>query len=158
MITRILVGVDESEPSNRAAALAGELAAHLGARVGLLHVVHPPLHDPARMEIADDLQQTMVERSYPLLASLHSQLPASVAVEEFVLIGHPADEIVAHARAWKADLVVVGDHNRHALSRFLLGSTADRVVRKSPCAVLVAREPDAAPAALQPAAETAAAG
>jgi len=54
-------------------------------------------------------------------------------------IGNPAKEIVDLAGEAEADLVVVGTHGRHGVSRWVLGSVAERVVRYAPCPVLVAR-------------------
>jgi nucleotide-binding universal stress UspA family protein len=51
--------------------------------------------------------------------------------------GRPAASIVEHARAEKADTIVVGTHGRTGLSRLVIGSVAERVVRLAPCDVLV---------------------
>jgi len=51
-------------------------------------------------------------------------------------------EIVALARDERADLIVIGTHGRAGMSRMLLGSVTDRVVRLAPCPVLTVREPD----------------
>ena len=55
--------------------------------------------------------------------------------------GAPHEEIVALARDERADLIVIGTHGRGGVSRALLGSVADRVVRLAPCPVLTVREP-----------------
>lgn len=55
--------------------------------------------------------------------------------------GVPYQEIVALARAERADLIVIGTHGRGGMNRVLLGSIADRVVRLAPCPVLTVREP-----------------
>jgi nucleotide-binding universal stress UspA family protein len=49
----------------------------------------------------------------------------------------PADEIVAAAREWKADLIVTASHGRSGVSRLLLGSTAESVLRQAACTVMV---------------------
>ena len=59
-----------------------------------------------------------------------------------MLTGLPVQQIVNAARACEADVVVVGDHNRQVLSRFVLGGVADAVVRQAPCSVLVVRAKD----------------
>jgi nucleotide-binding universal stress UspA family protein len=56
----------------------------------------------------------------------------------------PRHGIVDEARAWKADLIVIGSHGRHGLDRLLLGSVAEGVLRHAPCSVEVVREPSAA--------------
>jgi nucleotide-binding universal stress UspA family protein len=54
---------------------------------------------------------------------------------------NPAIGIVAHARDIAADVIVIGTHGRGALSKLLLGSVAERVVRIAPCPVLTVRHP-----------------
>ncbi|HEX4180354.1 MAG TPA: universal stress protein, partial [Caulobacteraceae bacterium] len=61
------------------------------------------------------------------------------AAESFTPEGHPAEEIVAAAQAWSADLIVIGSHGRSALTQVLLGSVAEAVMRNAPCPVLVVR-------------------
>ena len=56
-----------------------------------------------------------------------------------VRIGSPAAEIIAAARDLRADLVCVGTHGRTGLAHLFLGSTAEKVVRESPCPVLTVR-------------------
>lgn len=57
--------------------------------------------------------------------------------------GDPADEILSVARAWQADLIVMGTHGRTGLQRLVLGSVAQHVVAHAPCSVLVAQAPEA---------------
>jgi nucleotide-binding universal stress UspA family protein len=54
----------------------------------------------------------------------------------------PAQSIVDYARSSAIDLIVMGTHGRGALAQMLLGSVADRVVRMSPCPVLLVRQAD----------------
>lgn len=58
--------------------------------------------------------------------------------------GIPQDVLVAKARQWNADLIVVGSHGRSALVRLFMGSVAQNVVHDAPCSVRVARRHDAA--------------
>jgi nucleotide-binding universal stress UspA family protein len=57
--------------------------------------------------------------------------------EPRVRSGRPADEILAEAREWEADLVVMGSHGRAGAGRFFLGSVAEAMARQAPCAVLI---------------------
>ena len=138
MFARILIPVDASEPAQRAVEMAGSFAGATGAVVKLVHVVHPT---PSFIPLAPS-EKPACEEAERLLAKLRRQVPAGVETDCEVLEGVPAEQIVAVARRWDADLVVVGDHNRHVLSRFLLGSVADAVVRHAPCSVLVVRPKD----------------
>ena len=140
MPLRVLIAVDPSEPSQRAVHEGARLALADSGKVKLVHVVNPVSsfipgtateHDSA----ADGVAKVFV-------TDLRRRIKGDVAVEEEILHGVPAEQIVAEARKWDADLVVVGHHNRHILSRFALGSVADAVVRHAPCSVLVVRAKD----------------
>src|SRR5688500_12162233 len=110
MFSRILIAVDSSEPAQRAAEMGGSLAAAAGAAVKLLHVIHPV--SAFILEGAVD-EVPPTEAAEQLFAKLRSRIPLGVATDQQVLTGVPAEQIVAAARKWDADLVVVGDHNRH---------------------------------------------
>jgi len=56
-------------------------------------------------------------------------------------VGHPFVEVVRYAREESIDLIVMGTHGRGAVGHLLLGSVAERVVRKAPCPVLTVRHP-----------------
>ena len=64
---------------------------------------------------------------------------AGLAVEVVETAGNPAEAIVETAESGRFDLIVVGTRGRHAVQRFLFGSTADRVARHAPCPVLLVR-------------------
>jgi nucleotide-binding universal stress UspA family protein len=55
--------------------------------------------------------------------------------------GAPAEEILEEAKSWEADLIVMGTHGRRGLSRFLLGSVAERIAAHAPCSVEIVRTP-----------------
>ncbi len=61
------------------------------------------------------------------------------AVKFSVLVGNPSSEIIDYAGSHNINLIVIPSHGRTGLSRFLLGSVAERVVRFAPCPVLVVR-------------------
>lgn len=61
-----------------------------------------------------------------------------------VVVGRPYLEIVRYAEDKKVDLIVMGTHGRSGIAQALLGSVAEKVVRKSPCPVLTVRHPEAA--------------
>lgn len=68
------------------------------------------------------------------------QNPKMVNVTRHVLCGAPVDEIVGLGKKYEADLIVVGTHGRRGVSRLLLGSVAEGVLRNAQCPVLVVRE------------------
>jgi nucleotide-binding universal stress UspA family protein len=84
--------------------------------------------DTATREIALTAARTLIA----------GRLRAEVVVRE----GDPGEEIVAEARTWGADLIVMGSHGRGALKRLLLGSVATQVLHHAPCSVQIVRAPE----------------
>jgi nucleotide-binding universal stress UspA family protein len=86
-----------------------------------------------------DFRRELVERlaERQLAAFLADAAPFDPPAEERVRLGTPADEILAEAQAWEADLLVVGSHGRRGVARFLLGSVAGATLRGTTCNVLV---------------------
>jgi nucleotide-binding universal stress UspA family protein len=114
--------------------------------VSALDIPRPPLTSPgpaarrlyggAIAGLRRDAQQGAEAVIEPLRVALAARA-ASVAVR--IVDGRPVPTIVLAARSWNADLIVVGESARGALSRTLVGSVSDEVVRTAPCPVLVAR-------------------
>lgn len=147
-IRTILFPTDFSEPSRTAFDLACALARDYGAELVVAHVVPPPLPlgsggVPMVPAVADDAD---------LRARLEAVRPADprVAVRHRLVVGHPlamdseAEGILAVTAEEKADLIVMGTHGRSGLSRLLMGSVAEHVLRKAPCPVLTMKCPSPA--------------
>jgi len=66
----------------------------------------------------------------------------NIEVETIVIEGVPFAEIIKKAREYKVDLIVLGTHGRTGLSHAIMGSVAEKVVRKAPCPVLTIRHPE----------------
>jgi nucleotide-binding universal stress UspA family protein len=64
------------------------------------------------------------------------------SVRQVVVLGKPFEQIIRYARQEKIDLIVIGTHGHSALVSMLLGSVAEKVIRKAPCAVLSVRHPE----------------
>ncbi|HVJ15624.1 MAG TPA: universal stress protein [Polyangiaceae bacterium] len=79
-----------------------------------------------------------------------SDKAASLRIVTHVRLDAPAEEITQLAADLQADLVVVGTHGRRGLSRVLMGSVAEGVVRLAPCTVLVVRPKDAVSPHIEP--------
>lgn len=143
-IKRLLVPMDFSESSNRALEYAGGFAQQFGADITLVHVLDPihyppgwdslPLVGPKgqRPEVEKELRQRLQGLAQEALGPL---LPATAIIRT----GTPWNEITILAKQDKTDLIVIGTQGRTGLKHALMGSTAERVVRHAPCAVLVAR-------------------
>jgi nucleotide-binding universal stress UspA family protein len=98
------------------------------------------LASSARPEPADEAAVREVEDF------LRGQVPPGMEVLPAVRFGSPADELLAEARAWPADLVVLGTHRRKGLPRLVLGSVAGAVLRRAECnALVVPVHPDTVP-------------
>jgi len=143
--TKILVPVDFSPHSDAAVATAIDLARRYHAALGLIHVYQPPSIVPPEgppgmsdADLADLLGQ--IERRLEQTARGAKEAGVT-SVDTALAHGVPFAEIVRHARAGGYDLVVMGTHGRTGIKHALLGSVAEKVVRKAPCAVLAVRLP-----------------
>lgn len=130
----VVVPIDFSPRSIDALAYARSLAARCGATVELVHVVDSAAVDGFTGHANPVVWLEALEGARKRLVELAKGDPFKV------LEGRPADVIVDHAQAVKADLVVMGSLGRTGLERLLVGSVAERVVRLAPCPVLVVRE------------------
>jgi len=137
----ILVPVDFSERSRAALNYAITLARDFVGSLVVLHVLDPLLAagrlDSARLR---QLKTSSRSEADEQLQALGRELaPSGVRVRLFLRHGPATDIIVAFAVAKKADLIIMGSQGRTGLSRLLIGSVAERVVRHAPCPVLVVR-------------------
>lgn len=133
MIKHILVAIDGSETSRKAARFAHDLAQQTNARITLLFVLEPP-----RMLALGFLDSELIasaQRSPEELEAVRRMLDEVAAdlpkaqVDKLVEIGRPADTIVAQADALGADHIVVGARGLNPGGKWLLGSVSDRVVQ-----------------------------
>ncbi|MBX3269409.1 MAG: universal stress protein [Sandaracinaceae bacterium] len=147
-----VVAIDFSDPSRAALKLAVALAKPCGAKLVALHVTYDPLMrlDPADVEEPfpprdDVLHPDRVGANAALAAKKHAELVGLVKgelgepIEVRVVVGEAAGAIAEHAKDVDARLIVMGTHGRTGLSRFLLGSTAERTLRLSAVPVLAVR-------------------
>ena len=149
-ITRILVPVDFSEHSEKAVRYATTVANRFGARLELLHVVEDPFVTGAWSAEAfvpnmPELLNKLTQAAQQKMAELKHRLAEhGFVVETAVITGKPATTIVDEAQTGRFDLIVMGTHGRTGVSHVFMGSIAERVVQKAPCAVLTVREADPA--------------
>jgi universal stress protein A len=141
-IKTILVPTDFSETSEDAIEVAVEFARRFSSEIVLFHVYQLPAYvfPDGLMPVAPELLQE-VERS---IASELDRLADRVAargvrVKHATSMGPTHTEIIRKLEAMKADLVVMGTHGRSGISHALMGSVAEKVVRKAPCPVLTVR-------------------
>ena len=145
-IERILFPTDFSEGASNALTYAVDMAKRFNAKLHILHVVydfskatgsHIPhisadeLYGEMNKWAKDEMEKHCMEQT--------RDLPD---IEKSIIEGIPYEEIVKFAEKEKTDMIVIGTYGRSALERFVFGSTAERVVRKAPCAVLTVRVPE----------------
>jgi universal stress protein A len=138
----ILVPTDLSEGAADALELACELAAKLDATVHLLNAIQiPALGVPELgVALASTVIDEMIEENQKALDVLANTKRATTRIGQVVLkTGDARDAINAAAKELGADLIVMGTHGRRGISRALLGSVAETVVRSAPCPVLTVR-------------------
>lgn len=144
-VFRILWPTDFSEPSKEAGRYALTLADRFEAELHALHVVEdiaPSLFEAARRMASspDDYTREAQELAEKELASvLPSDIAGGKEVVRIVKIGTPLTHILDYAEESEIDLIVIGTQGLKGLSRFLIGSVAERIVRHAPCPVLTVR-------------------
>ncbi|HEY0665554.1 MAG TPA: universal stress protein [Gallionella sp.] len=145
MYQRILVPVDGSDTSARALQEAAKLADGK-AKLRLVYVLEDayPLDTEAYSFIdTEALHEAMRHTGERLLAQAASSVQAAATVVETALLeagGHRIPSVIDDdAKHWQADLIVLGTHGRSGLSRLLLGSVAEGVVRGTATPVLLIR-------------------
>jgi len=142
-IERILCAVDFSEPSEEAARFAVDVACQFGAEVTLLHVYAVPgyAYPEGVMVAAPDVMTEVlaqIDRSLEIWKK-EAEARGAPKVRTASVQGSAAGEIVRYAEEHGVDLIVVGTHGRGGLAHVLLGSVAEKVVRRAPCPVLTVR-------------------
>jgi len=137
---RVLIAVAESPSSALAARVGLELARSLGAEVAFVHAVDPVQgYAPQTGMAPADLMTLARQDGQKLLSEFARRAALEPPPLEFLCVGKPGVEIAKAARDWSADVIVLGSHGRGGLTRLLVGSVAEAVMRHAPCSVLVAR-------------------
>lgn len=145
-IKNVLVPTDFSEPSDVALRYGKAFAEQFEASLHLVHVLDEsalvyPWTSPDGMPIAlgearTEMEHMIKDRLSKILSDAERQkYSARVAT----MCGSPFLEIVAYAKAQNIDLIVMGTHGRGPIAHMLMGSVAEKVVRKAPCPVLTVR-------------------
>ncbi|MBP6382724.1 MAG: universal stress protein [Pseudomonadales bacterium] len=138
---KVMVPVDGSDASARAAAWAAKYAARNGAELVLLHVHAARGSETLALGSLDATQIEEAERRIagPSFDRAREAIGAATAARTLVSIGDPAEEIVALARREHADLIVMGSRGLSPVRELLLGSVSEKVIHHAHCAVTVVR-------------------
>jgi nucleotide-binding universal stress UspA family protein len=138
----ILCGIDFTDSSYNAFEYALTLATMAGAKLHLLHVIGE-LADHRRSMIqpeAFELLEKEVEiHAFQEMKAFCKKHLEGVPHNSEVVLGVPFQQIIQRAESIKADLIVIGTHGHMPLENVLVGSTAERVVRRSKVPVLTVR-------------------
>ena len=138
---RILIAVDNSTCSEKAAKTGYEMAKVFDAEVALVNIIEPI---PATMN--QDLTLAPVfleaydnsdENSHVLLKEIEKTHGQGIKTTYLSLVDSAAHGIIAQSDEWGSDLIVIGTYGRTGLYHFLMGSVAEHVARKSACPVLI---------------------
>ncbi len=141
----IVVPTDFSEHSLRAVDYSVEIADKFASHLTLVYVIEPFLHAADLTWTTVDVEElNKAHRSsaeQQLQQILEERIPKEMSCSTAILFGKPFVEILKYARKENADLIVMATHGRSAISHILMGSTAEKVVRKAPCPVLTVKHP-----------------
>ena len=143
MLDNIMIATDGSDASRHAANLGISLAEHSGGKVIAVYVVdmqrigHLPgfatLHG-----LKESLLDSMLEEGEEAVEYIEKKSKDDgVSFEKAILKGNPSDELLRYSKELGTDILVIGSIGRRGLSKFLLGSVAEKVVRHSDVPVMV---------------------
>jgi nucleotide-binding universal stress UspA family protein len=134
----ILTAVDFSEQSREALRCAGAFATRFQARLTVVSVVDPLLAEAARIRLGRDLRKTETEPALREFVAATWADSANRSAQTFlrVAVGDPASAILETATAESADLIVMGTQGLGGFRKWLLGSTTERLLRRTHLPVL----------------------
>jgi nucleotide-binding universal stress UspA family protein len=142
-LKKILIAVDDSPFAQRAVKIGIELAEAVKAEIAFVHVFDAAATPAGSWGFPADRISAMSElEGKRLLKKFRDGIPEKLAarlrVSDFLESGNAASTIVAVAKKWRADLIVMGSHGRGKVKGILMGSVSQDVLRKAPCPILVA--------------------
>jgi len=140
----IVCPTDFSAASEAGLRYATSLACDSGAKIVILHVIVDVDENQLKYGGTEVAFSADGSFGHPELKKLLSEVvPADPGVkcEHRLVVGDPAREIVSVAKEMEADMIVMSTHGRTGLTRLLMGSVAEVVVRRAACPVLTVKEP-----------------
>jgi nucleotide-binding universal stress UspA family protein len=145
-VKKILFPTDFSHTGDAALSFATSIAKESGGRLIILHVQEPPMAYGGG-EMYYGIPEPSADELLSMLGDVKPNDP-DVPCEHRLVTGDPADTVVKVAEEDDVDLIVLGSHGRTGITRLLMGSIAEAIVRKAHCPVLVYKQPVAKPAAV----------
>ncbi|GJQ24190.1 MAG: universal stress protein [Planctomycetia bacterium] len=144
-IRNILCPIDYSVYSEMALKYAIEFAEKYQAKLYLMHVLDIRVYDinnPELYNINIVDEETIEKLRERLLRCVNEDTRGRISVEALIIQGVPFAEIIKVSKEYGIDLIVIGTHGRTGLSHAIMGSVAEKIVRKAPCPVLTIRHPE----------------
>jgi glycine betaine transporter len=141
-IKNILCPIDYSMYSEKALNYAIEIAEKYGSKLYVIHVLDMRVYDMNESELYNFNiidESTIEELRDRLLKCVKEDVRSKIPVETIIVQGVPFVEIIKAAKDHTIDLIVMGTHGRTGISHAIIGSVAEKVVRKAPCPVLTVR-------------------
>jgi nucleotide-binding universal stress UspA family protein len=140
MFTKILVAYDGSEGARAALRVGIGLAKSLAVEIHSISVEEHLPHYAATIDEVQDAKERIDAYFRTLTKEAQDQaLLAGVELQTVVRQGHEVETIVTYAREGRFDLLLAGYHGHSRIFDRLIGSTAQSLVRLSPCSVLLAK-------------------
>lgn len=139
----ILVAVDGSKTSELAFKEAVKLAKALHSKLRILHVIEKlPDHialavDVIKYQTISNKQAEILLKKFLQIATKHKISAETELIEIVTFKDKVSQKILKSAKAWKANLLIIGTHGRTGLSHFLLGSVAEEILKTTKLPVLI---------------------
>lgn len=145
-IKKILLTTDFSDYASYALSYAVEFAEKLKAEIGLLHVIEPIIAPTdftwESYDIAELEKKSREYTQQSLDKIIREKIPDKIKAIPIIRYGRSFEEIIRCAKDEKFDMIIMSTHGLTGISHILFGSTAEKVVRKSPVPVLTVRDPE----------------
>ena len=140
---KILFPTDFSHAGDAAFEMATSLARGMGGKLLIVHVEEPPVAYGGG-ELYYGMPDPATEDLKKMLSEIVPSDP-NVEYEHRMITGDPPGAIVRLAKEENVDMIVLGTHGRSGLSRLLMGSVAEAIVRRADCPVLTYKQPSTKP-------------
>jgi nucleotide-binding universal stress UspA family protein len=141
-LKKILCPIDYSDCSKEALKYAVSFAMKDEAKLYLLHVINTHRFDEYLDKIMEqiNIDEIIKQLKTRLLECVPEEIRNDMKIEASVVQGIPFAEIISVVKKNKIDMIVMGTHGRTGIVHILIGSVAEKVVRKAPCPVLTVRQ------------------
>lgn len=138
-IGQVVVPVDFHQHTSDLAEFAIDIANKLGGKINFVHVIelieyYQDISIVSASEFNAELQAKAEKQMNELVKKYKTSAPNCSGI---ILVGDTADSIVQYAYSLEADLIIIGTHGAKGIEKILLGSVAERVLKRAHCPILV---------------------